>query len=236
MKKESPLALWRCVALLLHYFVGYLYYYPRLGYWITVQFDPHATTFLPVVAWGIYLGMIGITVALAWPLLKQSRLIPTHWKKGLENTVILIASIYFISLLTSSFITLVSGSVDSVNEQIIQEQFKLQPVLLTFTSIIYAPLVEELVFRGALYGILEPKLGFWKSGLISGIAFGMIHVLDSLLAGNFVDVLYLLQYGAIGVLFCYAYKINQSIYSPIFLHFVNNLVATLVTLFLIFGS
>lgn len=230
MSEKTPLALWRVLGILVNYFVGFIYLYPKLGSMITFAVDPSATSMLPVVSFGIYMVMIVISVALAWPLLKESVDECVKKKKFWENIALLVVAGYLISLAASSIVMIITGAVDSNNEQLIQEQMRSFPVLMIFTAVIYAPIVEEIVFRGAIYRTLEPKFGFWISGLIAGLSFGMIHVIDSLLTGNFADVLYLLQYGGIGILFCYAYRVNRSIYSSMVLHFINNLVATLVTL------
>lgn len=234
-KEKSPLALWRAIAIVLNYFIGFLYLYPKIARAITLRIDPTATSLIDFVAWGIYIGMIIISVSLAWPLLKENAK-SIHWPKFFENIALLFVGVYVISILASSIIALTTGAVDSNNEMMIQEQMRLNPVLMTFTTLIYAPLVEEIVFRGAIYRTLEPKFGFWISGIIAGCCFGMIHVYDSLLAGNFADCLYLIQYGGVGILFCYAYKINHSIYSPMLLHFINNFIATIVTFILLFMS
>lgn len=229
MSEKTPLACWRVMGILANYFIGFMYLYPKLGQLITLAINPLATSMDPMVSWCIYLGMIVISVFLAWPLLKESVEQSVKKRKFWENIVLLVVAVYLISLAASSIVMIITGAVDSNNEQIIQEQMRLYPSLMIFTAVVYAPIVEEIVFRGAIYRTLEPKVGFWISGLIAGLSFGMIHVFESLLMGNYADVLYLLQYGGIGILFCFAYRVNRSIYSSMVLHFINNLVATLIT-------
>lgn len=43
------------------------------------------------------------------------------------------------------------------------------------TAVVWAPLVEELLFRGALYAGLRSKLGWVWSVVISSVLFGLIH-------------------------------------------------------------
>lgn len=49
-------------------------------------------------------------------------------------------------------------------------------VLLVFATVVMAPLVEEVVFRGVLFQALRRKLGLWPGAIISSLAFGFIHV------------------------------------------------------------
>jgi uncharacterized protein len=48
--------------------------------------------------------------------------------------------------------------------------------LLAFLAfVILAPIVEELLFRGYLFGRLRRRVGFWVSAIITSITFGFVH-------------------------------------------------------------
>lgn len=87
-------------------------------------------------------------------------------------------------------------------------------ILLGIFTVIFAPIVEELVFRKAL-------MTFFKSSPIvaivfSGIAFGYIHVTS----GDLEQILYYMIIGFALAFFYYKSKYN--IYVPIFMHLLFN--------------
>jgi membrane protease YdiL (CAAX protease family) len=62
---------------------------------------------------------------------------------------------------------------------------------LLLMAVVWAPLVEELVFRGALYRHLRGRLGFVAAGLVSALLFAFMHSYGPL----FVTPLVLLGFG-----------------------------------------
>src|SRR5207247_9396635 len=44
-----------------------------------------------------------------------------------------------------------------------------------FDSIVWAPLIEEMAFRGVLYGTLRTKMGMWPAVFVSAAVFGFGH-------------------------------------------------------------
>ena len=62
----------------------------------------------------------------------------------------------------------------SNNQQLLESTFKSAPILMTITGVIFAPVVEELVFRGAVRRVIKNK---WVFVTVSGLLFGLVHVL-----------------------------------------------------------
>jgi hypothetical protein len=48
-------------------------------------------------------------------------------------------------------------------------------IALFFTICILGPIFEEVLFRGLLYQSLRNRFGVWKSILVTGIVFGLVH-------------------------------------------------------------
>jgi len=85
-------------------------------------------------------------------------------------------------------------------------------VLLGITIVILAPIVEEVVFRGFLFGYLDKRYGFFVGALISSFIFASIHI-------------YFIQFPMfllIGFGLGYIAKRSGSIWPSVFAHFVNN--------------
>ncbi|MBK1894647.1 CPBP family intramembrane glutamic endopeptidase [Chryseobacterium paridis] len=86
----------------------------------------------------------------------------------------------------------------------------------TFKSVIF----EELIFRGAILYLLIKRLGLKTGCLLSGIAFGIYHLVSYNALGNPVQMVIIFSMTAIfGILLAYSFGKTQSLYLPIALHF-----------------
>lgn len=121
-------------------------------------------------------------------------------------------------------------SSSSENQMQIANELSSHQLMTIFTALIYAPIVEEIVFRGVLFRNLRAKLSFGYAALISAFAFGLMHVFSALISGNISDIWYLLVYGGLGFIFCYLYEKEKTIYAPMLLHLLNNGIAILFML------
>ena len=63
----------------------------------------------------------------------------------------------------------------SINQQVVEATFKSAPLVMFITGTFLAPVVEELVFRGAVRRIIKNKKVFV---IVSGLIFGLVHVLE----------------------------------------------------------
>ena len=103
------------------------------------------------------------------------------------------------------------------NEEVLRETFKISPIYIYFSSVIFAPIVEELVFRQGLKNIFPNKILFI---LISGLVFGGLHVLTGY--SNPTDLLYLIPYCAPGIAFAYILADSDNIFITIAIHCMHN--------------
>lgn len=158
---------------------------------------------------------------------RQSHL---HYRKErpdlLFSNLCYMGAMFVVSLVIGLIVTHFSGLSDSANEQVVLAELERSPLLSFFTILIYSPIVEESVFRGGIYRTLRGYMGVVSAMLLTAFAFGLLHVYDSFLVGNWNDGWYLLLYGGVSCLLCYSYEKNQTIYSSVLLHFMNNLLAT----------
>ena len=90
--------------------------------------------------------------------------------------------------------------------------------------VIFAPLFEELAFRGLLFAILRRKLRFLPAALISAGIFGIAHGYG--LVG-------LLSVCWSGVLWAWIYEKTGSLLPGIFAHAINNLLVCLAVMALL---
>lgn len=81
-------------------------------------------------------------------------------------------------------------------------------VVMGITAVIVAPLVEETVFRGFIYGVLKRYTDSWFAALCSASLFALVHMH----VGSFVPLFVL----ALG--FCAAYERTGCLLVPMFMH------------------
>lgn len=93
------------------------------------------------------------------------------------------------------------------------EQFlSLHPLLLIFFVGILAPVCEEVVFRGAIFGGMKKEGNVFKAILASGLLFGLLHMNINQASYAFV----------IGILLGFLVEATGSIFSSILFHVLVN--------------
>lgn len=91
--------------------------------------------------------------------------------------------------------------------------------LSAFAVLIVAPLVEEIFFRGFVFGGLVSRLGWAPAALLSGFLFGAVH-------GNTPEALPLIvPFTFIGAAFAWGYYRTGSLWVSIAAHFLFNTIS-----------
>lgn len=90
-----------------------------------------------------------------------------------------------------------------------------QPAVMLITGILFAPLFEEMTFRGFLFAGLRQKLGWVNAALISSGIFAVSHLSVAAFIPTF----------ALGFLFTYLYQKSNSLWPGIILHTLINSVS-----------
>ncbi len=87
-----------------------------------------------------------------------------------------------------------------------------------FNVVIWAPLVEELTFRGLLYGTLRTRLAPWPAALVSAAIFALPHGYGVLGSASVLMS---------GLLWAFAYERTRSLLPGLLAHCINNFMSTL---------
>lgn len=231
LQQKSPLALWRVVCLLIHYFVGYIFVYPFLFAFISMKYFGGDGSLTLSIQWLLYTFILVITLLLAWPLLKESFQVFKHreWFT-FKTALICYVGLYFVMMFSSLLVSMFTYTTSSSNQQEIAKAVELYPTLQVFVAIIFAPIVEEIIFRGCLFRVFRSKYSFMIACAISFITFGFLHVFQSFLIGNFTDLWYLIPYGLSALFLCHCYEKTANIYGSMLLHLLNNMISIFVLL------
>lgn len=136
-----------------------------------------------------------------------------------------------IMMFSNLIISFISGGQIAGNQQSINTLFNINPLYVYFASVIYAPIVEELVFRKAIRNIIPNKYLFI---LASGLIFGGLHVINNINA--WYDLLYIIPYSAPGIVFAYMLYKTNNIFVSMGFHFMHNGILIALQFFiLLFG-
>lgn len=120
---------------------------------------------------------------------------------------------------------------NSTNETLIREYINIIPIYMIFSSCIYAPFTEEMVFRKSLRNCFNNKVLYI---LLSGLIFGSMHLLS---ASNLVELVFLIPYSSLGCVFAYMYYKTNNIFVPMTFHMVHNTIIVInYLLMLIIGG
>lgn len=114
-------------------------------------------------------------------------------------------------------ITFISKGGIAGNEETIRTMFSQTPIYIFISSVFFAPLLEELVFRQGIRNIFSNNIVFI---IISGLLFGGLHVVGNINA--WYDILYLIPYCTPGFVFAYILTKTDNIFVPMGLHFLHN--------------
>ena len=141
----------------------------------------------------------------------------------------------FFMIVSNVIITCIFSNANANNEEIIRNYINLYPIYMLFSVSIYAPFVEEMLFRKAIYECFKPyKDDFFNKYMyiiLSGLIFAGLHVIG--LSDNMVDYIYIIPYLSLGIAFASLYKKSNNIFSTIMMHSLHNTIT--IILYLLVG-
>lgn len=142
--------------------------------------------------------------------------------KHIKKYILIFLIIYIINYLINYVIYKYIG-ITSMNEEIVRSNIKNYHVIYLIQLLILAPCYEELIFRLSFKDLTKNK---YLYSIITGFIFALIHVTS----GGKLQYLYLITYSISGFMLGYVYKDSNNIFTSMFIHYLNNLVALLLLL------
>lgn len=135
---------------------------------------------------------------------------------------------YFIGLLgmlaSNLVITFLLPDAIAGNEEAVREMINSVPLYMIFSVSIYAPFVEEMIFRHsikeAVYSFGNSKIIKFIYILISGFLFAGAHIFGQ--ATNVIDYFYIIPYLALSISFASLYSKSDNVFSSISMHCLHN--------------
>jgi len=130
-----------------------------------------------------------------------------------------VALLYAVSVLVSILITQQAAN---PNTEAVQKQILQNSNAMVLSSLLLAPIVEETLFRGVIFGPML-KINRIAAYALSFLVFGFYHIWQYMLAGVTPQFLfYLLQYLPGSIVLSWSYEKSGTIWSPIILHMLIN--------------
>lgn len=194
----------------------------------------------------VYAVLCGTLVPFLFKSIKiDTLLLKGKIKKTLLTVLIGVAILYGINILINIFFSIIKFTDNAANQEAIESMFTNNSGILIFiyciVIAIIGPLVEELIFRKAIFGCLKkfPKLNkIWKI-VISGLIFGLIHVISGIVEGAIAgdtsliisEAINSITYVSMGFLFggIYVYS-EENIYPSLIVHIINNTISIVIIL------
>jgi membrane protease YdiL (CAAX protease family) len=147
-----------------------------------------------------------------------------HVLNALKVIVLAYLFNYAVSMLLSTVLSFLLEEAANPNTREIISQTKLNANTMIVIAVLLAPVVEETLFRGALFGTIRTKSRA-AAYIVSVLIFSVYHLWQPLIFSfDWSLLLYLLQYVPASIALCWCYEKSGSIWAPIVLHAVINFI------------
>lgn len=141
---------------------------------------------------------------------------------------------YFIGVIimiaSNLVITLFFKDAIAGNEEAVRSLIDQVPLYMLFSVSLYAPFVEELIFRHSIKNCIfcygNTKLTRYIYVFVSGFIFAFLHIFGQ--ATRALDYIYLIPYMSLGVAFSLLYSKTNNIFSSISMHMLHNMVTVIL--------
>lgn len=195
-------------------------FYEAQFYW-PIRIDKYFINLLNNNIYGYLLILDTLTLIIVIYALKNElkdsfKNLKTNFKDYMKYLLFSLVIFAYLSAIVALICNLIVGEIP--DNQSALEQYNY--LYLIFGSVIFAPIVEEIVYRGILRKFIKNDKLFI---IISAILFGLAHVIGS---SSLIQYIYILDYGLSGLYLAFLYTKYNNIYLNISAHFFINLIAT----------
>lgn len=137
---------------------------------------------------------------------------------------------YGMAYIVALIISAIAGeTVNPNNDTVISEFLKNKNIMMAVAAII-APIVEEVLFRGVIFGTIRRRSRI-TAYIVSALVFAVYHLWTYLLHDFSTDLLWdLLQYIPGGIALAWTYERAKNLWASIALHIIINFIAVSVSI------
>ena len=135
-----------------------------------------------------------------------------------------------IMLISNLIISFCFKGATASNEEAIRSLITQFPIYMIFSVAIYAPFIEETIFRKCIKNIVlankDTKFNKYLYIAISGFIFAILHIVGAAEAA--IDYVYIVPYLGLGCAFAALYYKTDNIFSTIIMHALHNTAAIIL--------
>ena len=132
-------------------------------------------------------------------------------------------------MITTIIIQIITNTTQANNQIALQNSFNSNPVFIAILAMFYAPIAEELMFRGVFRKFIKNKKLFV---IVSGVVFGLMHVIDD--SKTLAEFSYVFVYSILGIYLAGIYAKTNNLCTNIFMHFMQNTLSVMGMILLMF--
>ncbi len=172
-----------------------------------------------------YLISFVFVLAAFWNFLRESF---DRFVGNLRRVILVMAIAYVLQLGLSLVLQLVTGmlgELETPNNDAIGELANLEYNKMFAVAVLMAPIVEEVLFRGVLFGSLARRHR-WLGWVVSIAVFCLYHVWQfAVVAQDWTVLIDAIEYIPLSAAITYCYDRTETIWTPIFFHIFTNSLA-----------
>jgi membrane protease YdiL (CAAX protease family) len=189
--------------------------------------NPYYAEILSMVQMMFNLPLIGFFVyVLRNDFREDWKKFTSKFKQSMTYIVLGMVACYVLTAIVATVYEFFGITGTSDNQEVINAAlYGNAKIPMIISVVLFAPFVEEILFRKLLFGTIEEKFKLKPIVAIiaSTLLFSFIHVSS----GD--NLIYIFQYLPLALVITYSYyKSNRNIFVPIGIHFLNNLLSVLV--------
>lgn len=145
--------------------------------------------------------------------------------KTLDTLVLSCALYWALNYVVSFIMPLLLQSVSNPNSAAVNDSLSADPSMTMIVTVLLAPIAEETMFRGALFGTIRKKSRI-AAYIVSVLLFAFYHLWAFALVGDWRVFIYMLQYFPAGIALAWCYEHAGTLVTPVVLHALINLIAS----------
>lgn len=177
---------------------------------------PASREFFQILA---FLELIVTFIAILYLLVFEGRkILELKWKWRYPVYLLLAYGVNHLSGIVFSFLTPATSNQMALNE-LIEMTGRQELLYFLLITCLLGPISEELVYRGVLMNTFLKDSPWYGDVLLSACVFGYVHVSSGLTPLAFFT------YASGGAILAFLYRKTHSLYYPILLHIMINIVA-----------
>ena len=142
-----------------------------------------------------------------------------------KNWMIGLGAMFIANIVISSF-----GGGVATNEEANRNLLAMYPISSVISMVFLGPIIEEITFRASFKKVFSKWYTF---AIVTALLFGSAHIQTFFVTYDFMELLYLIPYSALGFFFAKAFYETDNIYTSYLAHMFHNGMCVLLLLLIL---